>query len=80
VFSGLHCNKEKTVIMQSGSKIPLSDEIISLGFSFADKIHILGMDIDSELSDLDANFEKTIVGIKKVSISGEDFILHSRAG
>jgi len=72
VFSGLHCNREKTVIMQIGNKIPLSDEIKSLGFSFADKIHILGMDIDSELVNLDENFEKNNSKYKKVSIFGGD--------
>jgi hypothetical protein len=73
-FSGLHCNTEKTVIMQVGRKVPLTDEIKNLSFEFADKIHILGMDIDSELTKLDDNFEKTIGGIKKALIFGEGFI------
>jgi hypothetical protein len=50
--------------MQVGRKVPLTDEIKNLGFEFAEKIHILGMDIDSELTKLDENFEKTIGGIK----------------
>ncbi len=64
-FSGLRCNTDKTVIMQVGYKIPISDEIAGLGFNFADSIHILGMDIDNELNNLDANFDKTIASLKK---------------
>jgi hypothetical protein len=59
--------------MQVGRKVPLSDEIKNLGFEFADKIHILGMDIDNELAKLDDNFDKTIGGIKKALIFGEGF-------
>jgi len=64
-FSGLRCNTEKTSIMQVGYKIPISDEIAGLGFNFADSIHILGMDIDNELKNLDANFDKTLASLKK---------------
>ncbi len=64
-FTGLQCNAEKTVIMQVGYKLPISEEIASLGFNFADSIHILGMEIDNELSTLDANFDKTITSLKK---------------
>ncbi len=71
-FSGLHGNTEKIVIMQVGRKVPLSDRIKNLGFEFADKIHILGVDIDSELGKLDDNFDKTIGGIKKALIFGKD--------
>jgi hypothetical protein len=64
-FSGLRCNTDKTVIMQVGHKIPISDEITGLGFNFADSIHILGMEIDSELARLDCNFDKTVNALKK---------------
>jgi hypothetical protein len=63
-FSGLCCNTEKTVVMPVGHKLPMTDEIRSLGFNFADSIHILGMDIDSELANLDSNFEKTVLSLK----------------
>jgi hypothetical protein len=46
-FSGLRCNTEKTVVMPVGHKLPMTNEILSLGFNFSDSIHILGMDIDS---------------------------------
>jgi hypothetical protein len=64
-FSGLACNTEKTVVMPVGHKLPISAEIAGLGFNFSDSIHILGMDIDCELVNLDANFEKTVTSIKK---------------
>ncbi len=62
-FSGLRCNTDKTVIMQVGYKIPISEEIAGLGFNFSDSIHILGMEIDSELARLDSNFDKTITSL-----------------
>ena len=64
-FSGLRCNAEKTVIMQVGYKLPISEDIASLGFNFSNSIHILGMEIDNELSTLDGNFDKTITSLKK---------------
>ncbi len=63
-FSGLRCNTEKTVVMPVGHKLPMTNEILSLGFNFSDSIHILGMDIDSELLNLDTNFEKTVTSLK----------------
>jgi hypothetical protein len=51
--------------MQIGNKIEISQEIIDLGFCITDKVHILGMDIDSELVNLDENFNSTIVSLKK---------------
>jgi hypothetical protein len=50
--------------MQIGNKIPISDEIRSLGFDITDKVHILGMDIDSEISNLDENFGGTVTKLK----------------
>ncbi|MFN9898312.1 MAG: hypothetical protein ACK55Z_05840, partial [bacterium] len=60
LFSGLRCNSEQTVLMQVGRKPEVSDEIKSLGFTLADSIHILGMDIDSELELLDKNFDRIL--------------------
>jgi hypothetical protein len=64
-ISGLRCNTEKTALMQIGNKIEISQEIKDLGFCITDKVHILGMDIDSELINLDENFSSTIVSLKK---------------
>jgi hypothetical protein len=64
-FSGLKCNIEKTVLMQVGNKIPVSDEIKNLGFTMSDSIKILGMEIDSEIMNLDSNFSRIAVSIDK---------------
>jgi hypothetical protein len=53
VFSGLKCNTEKTSLMPIGPIIPISNEILELGFSITESIHILGMDIDCNLEHLD---------------------------
>jgi hypothetical protein len=55
-FSGLKCNVEKTVLMQIGNIQPPSQEIIDLGFTFVESIHLLGMEIDRDLLHLDNNF------------------------
>jgi hypothetical protein len=51
--------------MQIGNKIPVSEEIRDLGFDITDSIHILGMDIDSDLNNLDENFSRTVTNLKK---------------
>jgi hypothetical protein len=65
LISGLKCNTDKSVIMQIGNKIQISEEIKNLGFAFDDKIKILGMEIDSELENLDINFSNALIAIKK---------------
>jgi hypothetical protein len=64
-ISGLRCNTEKTALMQIGNKVPISQEIRDLGFDITDSVHILGMDIDNDLTELDNNFTGTIDSIKK---------------
>jgi hypothetical protein len=64
-ISDLVCNTEKTALMQIGNIGPVPNEIANLGFLITDKIHILGMDIDAELADLDSNYSKTVVNLKK---------------
>ncbi len=51
--------------MQVGNKIPVSDETKNLGFTMADSIKILGMEIDSEIMNLDSNFSRIAVSIDK---------------
>jgi hypothetical protein len=63
-ISGLVCNTEKTALMQIGNIGPVPDDIAGLGFLITDKIHILGMDIDAELADLDSNYSKTVLNLK----------------
>jgi exonuclease III len=64
-ISGLKCNTEKTVLMPIGPRVPISEDITNLGFCLKESIHILGMDIDRDLEQIDENFEKTIVSLKK---------------
>jgi hypothetical protein len=64
-FSGLKCNVDKTVLMQIGNRVPLSQEIIDLGFTLVDEIKILGLSIDCNLENLDENFVLIHESIKK---------------
>jgi len=64
-ISGLKCNTEKTALMQIGRIDPVPEDIAGLGFLITDKIHILGMDIDANISDLDGNFDRTVINLKK---------------
>ena len=47
-LSGLECNIEKTAVMQVGEKSPPDAGILELGFSFVDKLTILGTIINSD--------------------------------
>ena len=51
--------------MQVGQKAPITPEIAALGFSFVNLIKILGMDIDAEIENLDANFVRIATSIDK---------------
>jgi hypothetical protein len=64
-FSGLKCNAEKSSIMQVGRRDLITPEIASLGFRFEESIHILGMDINHDLSNLDSNFNRVNDNLKK---------------
>jgi hypothetical protein len=64
-FSGLKCNAEKSSIMQVGRRDRITPEIASLGFRFEESIHILGMDINYDLSNLDSNFIRVNDNLKK---------------
>ncbi len=49
--------------------------ILNLGFNISNSIHILGMTIDSDLNNLDANFESTVSGLKKTVDFWERYFL-----
>jgi hypothetical protein len=51
--------------MPVGRPGPITDDISDLGFKISNTIHILGMDIDAELSNLDSNFEKTLESVRR---------------
>ncbi len=65
VFSGLKCNLEKTAIVQIGNTVPISDEIRDLGFTFSDRIRILGMDLSNDPADWDQNFTAILDTMRK---------------
>jgi hypothetical protein len=64
-ISGLKCNLDKTSILLIGSSQVISDEISALGFSFSDKIKVLGMELSREPGDWDDNFVRILAGITK---------------
>jgi hypothetical protein len=45
-MSGLVCNVEKTVILPIGNIHPIDQRIADLGFTFVEKLTILGLNID----------------------------------
>jgi len=46
LLSGLECNVEKTVVMQVGEVVPISQEIRDLGFTLSNSVTILGLVIE----------------------------------
>jgi hypothetical protein len=64
-FSGLKCNTDKTVLMPVGRPGPIPDEIRDLGFKISNTIHILEMEIDADLSNLDNNFDNTLESVRR---------------
>jgi hypothetical protein len=46
-LSGLVCNVEKTVLLPIGDDVIIDDRIATLGFKLADKLTILGLEINS---------------------------------
>ncbi len=64
-ISGLKCNLDKTSILLIGSSQVISDEISALGFSFSDKIKVLGMELSREPGDWDENFVRILADISK---------------
>jgi len=65
IFSGLRCNLEKTSIMLIGSATQVPDEIAALGFTFSDKIKVLGMELSRDPDTWDENFVNIASGIKR---------------
>ena len=66
ILSGLCCNFEKTCVMTVGDRVNLSPEILELGFTFVEKIKILGIEIDFNLSNLTSVHEKTLSQIRAI--------------
>jgi hypothetical protein len=59
ILSGLSCNIEKSFIMRIGDLSgELSNEILSLGFTFTDKLTLLGFQLQNYGDMIASNFEK----------------------
>jgi hypothetical protein len=71
---------EKTAIVQIGNTVPISDEIRDLGFTFSDRIRILGMDLSNDPADWDQNFTAILDTMRKKLSFGNDLIFPSLAG
>jgi hypothetical protein len=65
IFSGLNSNAEKTTLMLIGNAEPLSQEIIDLGFNIVDRVTLLGVSVDNNLTMLTLHFEEVIQKIQK---------------
>ena len=65
LFSGLKCNYDKTILMPVG-KIVEPDSFNPGKFTVSNKITLLGMTIDAELSTLHDNFDSTILKLLKI--------------
>ena len=63
-LSGLCCNIEKTVLIPVGNILPISNEIITLGFEIKEKATILGMEISNNLNYFGACAKKIADKIK----------------
>jgi hypothetical protein len=64
-ISGLRCNIDKTSIMPVGNKNAFTAEMVNVGFPVTNSIHLLGLDINDDLSSLSIAHAKTIEKIRK---------------
>jgi hypothetical protein len=74
-FSGLKSNADKTSLLQIGVVANLSDEIRDLGFLITDKVKLLGMDFDRNLSSLTNHFEEVLGRVNRIIEYWERFNL-----
>jgi len=58
MLSGLECNVEKSVLMQVGEIIPVTDEIKKIGFKIEEKIKVLGLIIEQNSVDFNDSWGK----------------------
>jgi hypothetical protein len=62
-LSGLVCNVEKTVILPIGNNVIIDDRIATLGFQPADKLTILGLEINN-MGFTEKNFDNIVQKIR----------------
>jgi hypothetical protein len=76
VLSGLSCNLEKSFVMRIGNvdgDIP--EDIVNLGFTFSNKIELLGFTLNNYGNVNNANFEKIVTKINNIIRFWERFNL-----
>jgi hypothetical protein len=61
---------DKTSVLLIGSSLNIPDNIAALGFTFSDKVKVLGMDISRNPEDWNQNFSRILGGINKKMNSG----------
>jgi hypothetical protein len=66
VFSGLSCNVEKMTITLVGNILPVTQEILNLGFKFVDEFTLLGASISKNRSEIDSCFQQTLDKINSI--------------
>ncbi len=74
-FSGLKSNADKTTLLQIGTVTNLSDEIRDLGFLITEKVKLLGMDFDRNLSSLTTHFDEVLGRVNRIIEYWERFNL-----
>ncbi len=62
-LSGLVCNVEKTVILPIGNNVNVDDRIVTLGFQLADKLTILGLELNNK-GFTEKNFDNIVQKIR----------------
>ena len=74
-ISGLFCNIEKSYIMRIGNRQEFNNDIVNLGFTEADSICILGLNIDFNLDYLNNYHNKTIQKVTNIANFWRRFFL-----
>ncbi len=74
-FSDLQSNAEKTTLLKIGTAANLTEEILQLGFNVVEKVKLLGMDIDHNLSSLTNFFDDASIRITQMIEHWESFYL-----
>jgi hypothetical protein len=75
VFSGLHSNADKTTLLQIGRIVPLDPEILNLGFNVVNKVNLLGITVDNNLTMFTDHFETVIQKVTGIIEYWERFYL-----
>jgi hypothetical protein len=74
-FSGLKCNLDKTFLIPIGALVPIQDDIKNIGFTIADSICLLGLNVTRDPQSLTGNFSGTLEKIKRQITFWERFNL-----